>query len=156
MRRLRVLVLVLAEHPSGPRVLMVKDLATGEWCLPGTEAPESAAIPEVGARALERQTGLALRLARVLAVDHSPGGTFASEPDTLTVVMDGGFVGQGRARTLARLPSHVGTLLPMRWATLAEVGTEPGYVRHAVVASAQGTPLPVLVNGVSDMETATR
>lgn len=57
---------------------------------------------------------------------------------------------------LARLPSHVGTLLPMRWVTLAEVEAEPGYVRHAVVASAQGMPLPVLVNGVSDVETATR
>ena len=154
MRRLRVLVLVLAEHPSGPRVLMVKDLATGEWCLPGTEAPEGAAIPEVGARALERQTGLALRLARVLAVDHSPGGTFASEPDTLTVVMDGGFVGQDRARVLARLPSEVGTLLPMRWATLAEV--ESGCVRHAVVASAKGLVLPLLVDGVSELESAAR
>ncbi|MFD7246489.1 NUDIX hydrolase [Streptomyces massasporeus] len=134
---------------------MVKDLSTGAWTLPGAEVPEGDAIPDVGARVLERQTGLALRLARVLALDHSPGGTFASEPDTLTVVMDGGFVGQDRARTLARLPSHVATLLPMRWATLAETETEPGYVRHAVVASAQGTPLPVLVNGVSDMETAT-
>ncbi|GAA3234656.1 hypothetical protein GCM10020256_51840 [Streptomyces thermocoprophilus] len=54
MRRLRVLVPVLAEHPSGPRVLMVRDLVTGEWCLPGTEAPEGAALSEVGARALER------------------------------------------------------------------------------------------------------
>ncbi|MDN0199718.1 NUDIX domain-containing protein [Streptomyces sp. S.PNR 29] len=156
MRRLRVLVLVLAEHPKGPRVLMVKDLSTGAWSLPGAEVPEGEAIPDVGARVLERQTGLALRLARVLALDHSPGGTFASEPDTLTVVMDGGFVGQDRARTLARLPSRVGALLPMRWATLTEAETEPGHVRHAVVASAQGTPLPVLVDGVSDMETATR
>ncbi|WP_282699471.1 NUDIX domain-containing protein [Streptomyces sp. CC219B] len=156
MRRLRVLVLVLAEHPKGPRVLMVKDLSNGAWSLPGAEVPEGEAIPDVGVRVLERQTGLALRLARVLAVDHAPGGTFASEPDTLTVVMDGGFVGQDRARTLTHLPSQVGTLLPMRWATLAEVETEPGYVRHALVASARGVPLPVLVNGVSEVETATR
>lgn len=64
--------------------------------------------------------------------------------------------GRDRALTLARLPSHVGTLLPMRWVTLAEVEAEPGYVRHGVVASAQGMPLPVLVNGASDVETATR
>jgi hypothetical protein len=135
---------------------MVKDLCTGAWSLPGAEVPEGEAIPATGARVLERQTGLELRLARVLAFDHSPGGTFACEPDTLAVVMDGGFVGRDRARTLARPPPHMGTLLPMRWVTLAEVEAEPGYVRHAVVASTQGMPLPVRVNGVSDVETATR
>jgi ADP-ribose pyrophosphatase YjhB (NUDIX family) len=138
MRRLRVLVLVLAEHPRGPRILMVKDLSTGGWSLPGAEVPEGEAIPDTGARVLERQTGLALRLARVLAFDQSPGGTFARKPETLTVVLDGGLIGEERARTLAQLPSKVGTLLPMRWVKLAEVETEPGHLKHALVASARG------------------
>ncbi|MCI0386625.1 hypothetical protein [Streptomyces sp. CNQ085] len=154
MRRIRVSVLVLCEGADTPRVLTVRHPSTGTWSLPGAEVSEGEAIPDAGALALARQTGLVLRLARVLALDHAPGGRSGGEPDTLHVVLDGGVVREERARMLVRLPSRTRTLPPVRWASPAEMGEWPGCFGHALAASARGAPLPVLVNGVSDVETA--
>ncbi|WP_409472131.1 NUDIX domain-containing protein [Streptomyces sp. HC307] len=155
MRRLIVRLLVATDGRQDgkrvPLVLLVKDLVTASWDLPGGEVPEGEALPDAAARLLEQQTGLALPLARALTFDQTWGGTFSGTGETLTVVLDAGHVGKERARTLAALPDQVGTMPPVKWAPLSE--SLPPHLQHAVVFAARGgLAVPVLVNGESDME----
>ncbi|WP_411079026.1 hypothetical protein [Streptomyces sp. cmx-18-6] len=100
----------------------------------------------MGSRLLELQAGAVLELARLLAFDQSPG-------DVLTAVLDGGFMGPEKSRVHMRLSRRVGTLLPMKWVTMAGLKGEPGYVHHAVVSRLMGNlTAPVLVDGRNDME----
>ncbi|WP_328720869.1 hypothetical protein OHT52_16230 [Streptomyces sp. NBC_00247] len=131
---------------------MVKNLVTGEWGLPGGDIPAGESIPEVGARFLELQAGLELYLARLLAFDQT---TAEDGEEILTAVLDGGFLGPEKTRIHNRLSRTIGTLLPMKWITMASVAKDgdPGYMNHAIVSRLMGNlTAPVLVNGRNDME----
>ncbi|MGW5676274.1 hypothetical protein ACWEV4_14555 [Streptomyces sp. NPDC003860] len=150
MRQLRVLVLVRCETPHGMCVLTVKDPGSGAWVVPGLIAPEGRALPDVAAEVLERQAGLVMPLARLLAFDHAPGGHDGG-PETLTVVMDGGFVRGDRADFVVKVSDTVGALPLARWSPLRDV--ESQVIRHAATyVVREGLPMPVLVHGMTDME----
>ncbi|MFD9793398.1 hypothetical protein ACFWXK_20895 [Streptomyces sp. NPDC059070] len=142
----RVEVLVAQRDPSNEEVTVLQIEDDGAWRLPGTIVSSWTDVPNAARLALAAETGLDLRLARILALDE------ATEPGHLVIIMDGGFVGPDRATLIGVMSGKVASLPNSRWASFDDLKDSPRRIGYAVAASYNDLPLPLLVDGMSDVE----
>lgn len=143
--RLRVEVLILEHDQSAGtiRVLQVHD--DDGWRLPGTSVPAGVPIPDAARQSMEDETGMHMTLARLLAMDQT------TSPHEVVLILDGGHVGPERARLVTEVSKEVASLPLSRWGTLDQLQEGPARIGYAVAAAHSDLPLPVLVDGQSDV-----
>jgi len=68
--------------PAGQRVFLTRRADNGQWCLPGGAVESGESLAEACAREMLEETGLSVRVTRLLGV--------YSDPDMLVTYPDGG------------------------------------------------------------------
>ncbi|WP_062217257.1 NUDIX domain-containing protein [Streptomyces sp. NBRC 109706] len=128
---------VLALVPRSGQVLMVRRQGRDGWTLPAGRVLPGRCLILTARETLLRGTGYDRAVSETLAVsmDTDDSGTLTS----FSYVLDGGSTPE-LPRYPRRLPEGAA------WLPLRELGEPPALVQQAIVASAQGRRLPLLVN----------
>ncbi|MGW2838766.1 NUDIX domain-containing protein [Streptomyces sp. NPDC001493] len=129
-------------------ILMVAADKRG-WTLPGASARAGESITEAAERGLRRETGLARRLRRVLAVDHTFGDDTTA---SFTLVCDAGTLTADEAARVALPDDAPAALVAVTWVPQRRLpdyllAHQVGRISEAVRAARAGWGLPLLVRG---------